>query len=265
MLDRSRASAIHAAVVVVAVVFVLVTGPAKAWPNKPSAPKSPVPIRTTQLVVGITESWSSSSAVVRRYQRTPTGWLGVGQPSSARLGPNGLAWGRGRNEIPAGSTTKVEGDRRSPAGVFSLPTAFGYDADWQARTRLPFVTVGANDLFVEDPQSSLYNQHVRLDHAPTTAWERKQQMHQRDPAHRLEVLVGHNTVPKIVPGAGSAIFIHVWRDGGDATTTGCTAMSDSDVDALVRWLDPAARPLYVLLPRDEYLARQTSWNLPTLD
>ena len=243
----------------------LVSGSAQTLRNRRAQITSPVPTTTTQLVIGIADSWSSSSALITRYSRTPNGWIRVDDPSSARLGPNGLAWGRGRNDVPTGSTIKTEGDGRSPAGVFSLPTAFGYDAAWRERTRLPFVAVGPNDLFVEDPDSSLYNQHVRLDHAPTTAWERKQQMRQHDPAHRLEILVGHNTAPNVVAGAGSAIFIHVWRNGGDATTAGCTSMSDGDVDALVGWLDPAARPLYVLLPRDEYVARQKAWKLPVLE
>lgn len=49
------------------------------------------------------------------------------------------------------------------------------------------------------------------------------------------------------PGAGSCIFLHVWS-GPDAGTAGCTAMGAGLVVALLGQLDPAARPMFVLLP-----------------
>jgi L,D-peptidoglycan transpeptidase YkuD (ErfK/YbiS/YcfS/YnhG family) len=234
-----------------------------------AAPKhtAGVPARSRQLLVGVADEWSSSSAVLQRFVRTGTArtsgrWMAVGDPFPARLGPNGLAWGIGLHSTPSGAVMKREGDDRSPAGVFTLSTAFGYSEAWAARTRLPYVTVGARDLFVEDPASPLYNAHVRIDHAPATAWERDQQMYQDDPAHRLEVLVDHNRTAPPTPGAGSAIFIHIWRGDGTKPTAGCTSVRDADLEALLSWLDPAATPVYALLPADEYRQFQKTWGLP---
>ena len=251
-------------------VGVLLSGSRVAAPASPvvSGAGPVVSSSSTQVVVGIAEDWQSTSATLQSYERVKGRWRSVGSRFTGRLGPNGLAWGRGLHPSSVtdapGAVAKREGDKRSPAGVFTLPTAFGYDPAWATRTRLPYVTVGPRDLFGEDPSSPDYNTHDRLDHDPATDEERKQQMYQTDPAHRLEVLVGHNVSPAPVPGAGSAIFIHSWRGQGARTTTGCTAVSDAAIDGLVRWLDPAAHPLYVLLPRAEYEARRHTWGLPDL-
>jgi L,D-peptidoglycan transpeptidase YkuD (ErfK/YbiS/YcfS/YnhG family) len=66
-----------------------------------------------------------------------------------------------------------------------------------------------------------------------------------------------------VPGGGSAIFVHVWRGGGNKVTAGCTAIPSKDVDTLVTWLKPTSRPVYVLLPQDEFENLQQLWGLPT--
>lgn len=157
---------------------------------------------------------------------------------------------------------KREGDKRSPAGVFRLQRAFGYEAAWQARTKLDYVTVGSRDVMVEDPTSSLYNTYFRLDHEPTTKFERAQRMVTDDPAHRLQIFVEHNTSPTPLLGKGSAVLLHIWRENGGLATTGCTSMAEADIEKLVGWLDPAKQPAYVLLPTAEYDARVKTWSLP---
>lgn len=226
-----------------------------------------IPTSSLQLLVGIAADWTSSTAVLQRYARRGSGktigrWTPVGAPFPARLGPSGLAWGIGLHPTPAGGNTKREGDGRSPAGIFALSTAFGYSPAWATKTKLPYVTVAVQDLFVEDPESPSYNTHVRLDHVPSTDWERDQQMYQSDPAHRLEVLVDHNRTSPPIPGAGSAIFIHIWRGDGARATAGCTAVSDTDIEKLVSWLDPASKPVYALLPVSEYELQRKGWALP---
>jgi D-aminopeptidase len=72
--------------------------------------------------------------------------------------------------------------------------------------------------------------------------------------------VGHNDAP-VVPGGGSCIFLHL-RDGPDSTTAGCTAFEKEPMERLLRWLDPAARPVLVQLPDAEHRARALDWGLP---
>ncbi len=183
----------------------------------------------------------------------------------ARLGKNGLIWGRGLSPRSDEMTDKSEGDDRSPAGVFRIGRSFGYDAAWKARTKLRYTAVTKRDLLVEDPTSPLYNTYVRLDHDPATPFERKQQMNQTDPSHRLKIVIEHNTDPAPVPDKGSAILFHIWRADGDKSTAGCTSTADDSMETLMRWLDPIKQPLYVLLPADEYAQRRAEWGMPILE
>jgi L,D-peptidoglycan transpeptidase YkuD (ErfK/YbiS/YcfS/YnhG family) len=60
-------------------------------------------------------------------------------------------------------------------------------------------------------------------------------------------VIEYNTDP-IVPGAGSAVFLHA--TGGGATT-GCVTIPVGDLDAVLDWLDPSDSPLIVMGPTSE--------------
>ena len=73
------------------------------------------------------------------------------------------------------------------------------------------------------------------------------------------------TAPDAVPGAGSAIFVHIWRANGDKPTSGCTAMAAQHLEDLLSWLDPQAKPVFVLLPESAHHAVYAQWGLPAPD
>lgn len=221
-----------------------------------------LPASSTQCIVGIADSWDSTHATLTLYQKSGGTWKPVGSPWKSRLGKSGLIWGHGLHPVPSGAPTKKEGDWRSPAGVFSIGGVWGYDTSIRKHPDLFYRKVTPRDLWVEDPASPQYNRHVILDHAPSTPWEKKQQMKQDDPAHALKLFIAHNAPPKVVPGAGSSIFFHIWRGGGSKPTAGCTTMEESKLRNLIATLDPAKRPLYVLLPKAEYEAYRAAWKLP---
>ena len=244
----------------------VVVGGATA-PGAPSARAARTDFRlapaTTQVVVGLADGWSSTSVTLRRYQRKPGGaWEPVGAPWAGRLGGAGLIWGRGLNPTPHGASLKVEGDKRAPAGVFALGTACGYDREIVRHPEQAYFQITARDLWVEDAGSPHYNQHIRLEHAPRTPWEKKAQMRQGDYAHSLKLFIRHNAPPRVVPGGGSSIFFHIWRAGGTKASIGCTTMSEPKLRELIAWLNPRRVPVYVLLPRAEYEARRVAWGMP---
>jgi L,D-peptidoglycan transpeptidase YkuD (ErfK/YbiS/YcfS/YnhG family) len=200
---------------------------------------------------------------LRRWERDGGGgWKPVGAEWAGRLGGAGLIWGRGLHPVPEGRALKVEGDKRAPAGVFALGTACGYDREIVRHPGQPYFQVTARDLWVEDPNSPSYNQHVRLSHEPRTAWEKKAKMRQGDYAHSLKLFIAHNAPPRVVPGGGSSIFFHIWRAGGTKPSVGCTTMAEGKLRELIAWIDPRRLPVYVLLPRAEYEARRSAWALP---
>lgn len=227
---------------------------------------SPVPSETRQIIVGIARDWDDSHVALQRYERDGNrGWKSIGTPWSGRLGRAGLVWGRGLHPVPAEAKPKVEGDGRAPAGVFTLGHAYGlYRPDQVSRKHgMVYEQIGPRDLWVEDPVSPYYNRHLKLPHAePRTAWEKKQQMKLNDPAHNLKLFINHNAPPDVVANAGSAIFFHVWRSNGAKATSGCTTMPEWRLREMIAWLDPRARPVYILLPRAEYARLRGPWKLP---
>jgi D-alanyl-D-alanine dipeptidase len=222
---------------------------------------SPIPAETRQLVLSVSRGWDASEAEVQRYERPgPEGtWSPVGPPMPATLGRSGLGWGRGLHPAGLPGPAKREGDGRAPAGAFELRLATGYAASPPQGTRLQYRQATAALRCVDDPRSRFYNQ-LADGSAVEKDWSSAEEMRRQDELYRLVVWVGHNDAP-VEAGAGSCIFLHVRRPP-PSTTVGCTAFESGDMDELVRWLDPAKRPVLVQLPaavRDEL---RQPWSLP---
>ena len=235
-----------------------------------------IPSSTKQVVVGVTDSWNASYVSVAVYERSGSGWTGGGKwkqvtaPVKGRVGKKGLAWGRGIHPVPEGAYTKREGDWKAPAGVFRIGDAWGYADTIQKQKGLRYTKVTTRNLWVEDPTSPYYNLHVALDREPSAAWEKKAQMKQNDYPHSLKLFIAHNAplppvagqLPKPVPGAGSSIFFHIWRNGGKSPSAGCTTLPEASLRQIIARIDPGKKPLYILLPRPEYERLRDSWKLP---
>ena len=222
---------------------------------------SPVPRESGQMLLALAPGWEDRAATVQRYERdTPeTPWRVVGKPVAASLGRGGLAWGRGHHGADLEGPRKKEGDGRSPAGVFSLGEATGYAASAPPGTRLPYREATSSLRCVDDPRSAHYNRLV--DEARVTKdWSSAEDMRRPDDLYRLVVWVGYNDDPPVA-GAGSCIFLH-FRDAPTAVTAGCTAFDHGVLEELLAWLDPAARPVLVQLPRAVYERVQAAWKLP---
>jgi L,D-peptidoglycan transpeptidase YkuD (ErfK/YbiS/YcfS/YnhG family) len=168
-------------------------------------------------------------------------WQQVEETIPVTLGRNGLAWGIGEHTAlpPDGFRLKREGDGCSPVGIFRLPLAFGEALTSQCK--LNYVSITATLLAVDDPKSQFYNQIVDSA-AVTKDWTSTEFMHREDGLYRHGIVVAHN--PLNQAGAGSCIFIHLWRGPGQPTA-GCTAMSEANLLRILAWLDPALEPRLV--------------------
>jgi len=60
-------------------------------------------------------------------------------------------------------------------------------------------------------------------------------------------VIEYNTDP-VVPGLGSAIFLHIWREDGAKPTAGCVALPEDRLRELLGWLDAEAAPVIFLGP-----------------
>jgi L,D-peptidoglycan transpeptidase YkuD (ErfK/YbiS/YcfS/YnhG family) len=225
------------------------------------AAASPVPAESRQMVLSVSAGWDQTRAILQAYERPAADapWQPVGAPIEGSLGRSGLAWGRGLHPLGLEDPQKREGDGKSPAGVFDLRLVTGYEAAPPSGTRLPYREATATLRCVDDVKSAHYNRLA--DEAKTRKdWSSAEKMRLADDRYRLVVWVGHNDSP-VVPGGGSCIFLHL-REGPGATTSGCTAFEPEPMERLLRWLDPAARPVLVQLPDAEYRTLAAEWGLP---
>jgi L,D-peptidoglycan transpeptidase YkuD (ErfK/YbiS/YcfS/YnhG family) len=142
-------------------------------------------------------------------------------------GPRRCAVGR------AGIAEKTrEGDGVTPAGTWPLRNVL-YRADRIAppRTLLPTAVIEPDQAWCDVPGDPNYNRLVRLPYA--TLDER---LWREDALYDLIAIVGFNDAP-VVPGKGSAIFIHLAQP--DYTRTqGCVALSLADLTQALVQLGP---------------------------
>jgi L,D-peptidoglycan transpeptidase YkuD (ErfK/YbiS/YcfS/YnhG family) len=118
---------------------------------------------------------------------------------------------------------KREGDLTTPAGSWPLRQVL-YRADRVRRpvTRLPVRRLEPFDGWSDDPADPEYNRLVKL---PRPA--RAERLWRNDHLYDLIVPVGYNDEP-VVPGLGSAVFIHVARPTF-SPTAGCVAFAIEDL------------------------------------
>ncbi|MDP2653306.1 MAG: M15 family metallopeptidase [Candidatus Omnitrophota bacterium] len=211
--------------------FPLVDVQLEKFLDEPPATLAGLDPDTAQAVVVEPLSESGADALLTGWQKNGEGsWQPVIGPVAAVLGKNGLAL--------AGE--KREGDGRTPAGVFRLGTAFGYTAS--VKTGLSYRQATDNDFWVDDPESPDYNLWVQ---GPVQA-KSFEKMKREDDLYKYGVVMEYNTDP-VVPGNGSAIFLHVWRGFG-RPTAGCVAVAEPDLLHLLEWLDARQSPVLITQP-----------------
>ena len=150
-----------------------------------------------------------------------------------------LDWGAGRKRAaigPGGIAIKGgEGDGITPRGAFPVREIF-YRADRIAKpvTALPLRAIEKNDGWCDAPGDPNYNRLVKLPY-PSSA----EQMWREDHLYDLVAVLGYNDNP-VVPGRGSAIFLHLARADFSATH-GCVALTSGDWLAAIAQLSPGDR------------------------
>ena len=223
-----------------------------------------IPADAKELLTAVVDDWGTTRATLRRFRRADAsaGWQPDGEPWPGVIGQSGSAWGVGLHGggVPAGRSgpVKREGDGKSPAGAFALRGSYGYAKAPPKGSRFTYVPVDERWQCVDDPASAHYDQILdRTTVEPD--WKSAEEMRRKDALYTWVVDVAHN--PARASGAGSCIFLHVWRSER-SSTAGCTAMDERRLARLLATLDPSA--VFVLLPRAEYEALTPAWALPTL-
>ena len=94
---------------------------------------------------------------------------------------------------------------------------------------------------MDDPLSDNYNAWTKRAAARALTYE---EMKRPDGLYRYGILLGYNRNPA-AKGLGSAIFVHLWR-GCDVPTSGCVALAENSLFAILGRLDPALGPLSLI-------------------
>ena len=127
---------------------------------------------------------------------------------------------------------KKEGDGASPIGVWPIrgvllrPDRVAAPAG----LRLPWRWLRPDDGWSDGTEDPAYNRPVRHPHAFSA-----ERLWREDGLYDVILTLGHNDAPP-VPGAGSAIFLHCWRDA--APTEGCVAIAKDGLLVLLAHLAP---------------------------
>ncbi|EEW23915.1 L,D-transpeptidase family protein [Rhodobacter ferrooxidans] len=119
---------------------------------------------------------------------------------------------------------RAEGDGVSPIGCWPIRAVL-YRADKLAAAPVsvfPTRVIAEDDGWCDAPDHLAYNRPVKL---PFSASH--EEMWRKDDLYDIVVVLGQNDDP-VVPGAGSAIFLHV-ASAGYGATAGCASLKLADM------------------------------------
>lgn len=186
--------------------------------------KNSLPKDTQQFIV--VKSKGTIEAKVMSCERSQNKWQAALREFSAVVGTSGVA--------KLGE--KQEGDKKTPSGVYPLGEAFGM---LPMSIKMDYKYITKADKFIDDPKHKNYNSWV-IGMTDATSFETM-----LIPQYKMGLVIQYNMNP-IIPGAGSAIFMHIWTSPSTGTF-GCVAASEESMQTLLQWLDKNKRPyIYII-------------------
>ena len=109
-----------------------------------------------RLIVVTVPTLTSSVGKLRLFKRgrSDAGWSVVGAAEPVTLGSRGAAWGRAfRYLVADDEPIKIEGDKRTPAGIYAIGRPFGFAPSPLAG----YLRLQSDSVCVEEPSSPAYN------------------------------------------------------------------------------------------------------------
>lgn len=180
-----------------------------------------------QLVLVTATDYFVSDTTVRTYERDGNTWKPVIPATPSCIGAAGFAE----------SGKKKEGDSMSPTGAFTFGVCFGNKDN--PGVKMEYRKTTENDFWVDDSKSKYYNTWQT---GPADGrWTSAECLGLTGPVYDYAAVINYNT-DKPKPGLGSAIFMHIWSAPG-GITAGCTAMSEETLLQILKWFDPAKKPM----------------------
>jgi L,D-peptidoglycan transpeptidase YkuD (ErfK/YbiS/YcfS/YnhG family) len=163
---------------------------------------------------------TGSKATLMAFERSGKRWKTKFGPFIASIGRNGFA----------ATGAKVEGDGKTPTGIFALGQLFTYEPTID--TKLSFIQSNTDDKWVDDSTSADYNKYIR----GNTDAKSFEHLLLNSIYYKYCMVIEYNTHP-VVNGKGSAIFFHL-ADDNYTPTAGCVAIEEQAMQSILHWLDP---------------------------
>jgi L,D-peptidoglycan transpeptidase YkuD (ErfK/YbiS/YcfS/YnhG family) len=128
--------------------------------------------------------------------------------------------------------TKIEGDKSTPIGIFSLGKLYvRTDRIKNLKTNFHYISIEKTMAWSDDPNSKDYNKLIKVNN------DHKEIMYRDDHIYDLILVVNYNINP-IIPYKGSAIFLHISKDNY-SPTQGCIALNQDDFKEILIKLKPS--------------------------
>jgi L,D-peptidoglycan transpeptidase YkuD (ErfK/YbiS/YcfS/YnhG family) len=118
---------------------------------------------------------------------------------------------------------KQEGDLSTPIGTFHFDKIY-YRADRLGNMKFTIDSsiIGKDDGWCDDQRSDLYNQYIQFPFQ-----ESEEHLYRDDDIYDIVCVLNYNTSP-IIPGRGSAIFLHIAKPVFSGTE-GCIAIEKKEL------------------------------------
>ena len=218
--------------------------------------------QSKQLIVVTAPSWDSTSGQMQRYERNSVkkSWEVVGKPIPVMLGKRGMGWDSRFTKTNDQTPVKKEGDNLTPAGIYKIGPTFGFAAT--SENKMNYFPLTDSSICVDDLKSVYYNQLIDSSKVPQKDWNSGEKMRQVVPQYEVGAVVQYNTNPA-TKGAGSCIFLHVWKTPTSGTA-GCIAEDKSNLQMILHWLNSKKNPVIAIFPMSVYSDMKTKWNLPVV-
>jgi L,D-peptidoglycan transpeptidase YkuD (ErfK/YbiS/YcfS/YnhG family) len=126
------------------------------------------------------------------------------------------------------TANKREGDGATPIGRFPVrELLFRCDRVSPPTTGLPSRIIETDAGWSDDPADPAYNRQIKQPYSFS-----HESLYREDDQYNLIVPLGYNDDPPVA-GLGSAIFLHIARDGY-SPTDGCVALARSDLIIILK-------------------------------
>jgi L,D-peptidoglycan transpeptidase YkuD (ErfK/YbiS/YcfS/YnhG family) len=177
----------------------------------------------SQVVVVTCSSMNTIYATLTTYQKDSSKWV-ERLIMNARVGKHGLVC----------DSDRVEGDMRTPIGIYSIPWAFGTVKN--PGTKLDYKNIDRNTYYDGQYGSPTYN--TLVEGKPNDS----EYEYMDIKPYQYGALINFNAAGQL--GKGNAIFLHCFTASG--YTAGCVSISSKHMVHILRWLDPGQSPRIII-------------------